>query len=127
MRRGGHSVELAILVPIVALLGAGVLDVVAVVSAREALAHAMIDTCVAYEVQDGPADEVLVEAAARRFQQQDGRPARFRAHFQGPNHVRLVGSVRVHPPFGLIGSGLHAGHAVVLDLSGPATAAVTAP
>jgi len=78
----------------------------------------MIDVCTTYETSDGAAESVLAHAAARRFEQDDGRPARFRAEIQSPLVVRLTGSVRVRPPFGVIGQEIHVGHAVILDLSG---------
>ncbi len=116
MRRGGYSVETAILVPIVALLGAGVFDVWFVVRARTVLADAMVVAARSYEAQDGPPDGVLPLAASRRFAEVDGRPARFRAEARGPR-IRLVGSVRVTPPFGLIGQELHVAHTVWIDLA----------
>ncbi len=93
-----------------------------------------MEACTTYETSDGAAESTLAHAAARRFEQDDGRPARFRAEVQSPHAVRLTGSVRVRPPFGVIGPEIHVGHAVILDLSGttqakpaPAKGAVDTP
>jgi hypothetical protein len=80
----------------------------------------MIEVCTTYEAADGPAEGALAHAAAHHFERSDGRPARFRAVAIGPDQVRLTGSVRVRPPFALIGSELHVGHAVLVHLSAAA-------